>query len=348
MSSAGGGKQAAVSNADDQNFLSRWSRRKVAARRGEPVEEVVEPVDAGAAAEAHAADPVAGQVGAPGAKGPRALTEEDFKDVDFDALTYQSDYSRFLEKGVPESIRQKALQKLWVSDPLFTAVDPFQDYAGDFTDQALAVPTGALKSAYKMGQGFLSDEEAKTWDDLGKTPDEPKADAALAAAPGGAVAARALMPGYLVRPATSADAADLASVAQLALAGDFTKLHGVAFARGLAHRASVEALTAQMAEGLVLDVAIDQDSGKLIGFCGGVERDITWHIVWPQHGRKGVGAALLRHVEARLGPGELNPNVLGSRLSAGLLKRLGYGAIAEQVVETPTGASATLVVMRRG
>jgi hypothetical protein len=39
--------------------------------------------------------------------------------------------------------------------------------------------------------------------------------------------------------------------------------------------------------------------------------------------------------------------VLASRLSAPLLTRLGFEAIAEQVVETPNGVSQTLPVMRR-
>ncbi len=66
-----------------------------------------------------------------------------------------------------------------MSDPMFTQVDPFQDYAGDYTDAACAVPGGLLKTAYKVGQGFLSDEEAAEWDKLGKP--EANAPAALVA-----------------------------------------------------------------------------------------------------------------------------------------------------------------------
>lgn len=349
-----------MSSADDTPFLARWSRRKAASRAGQPVPADIEPPDADISAENIGATPrdgIAPESAATSRDAGRPLTEDDFKDVDFDALDYASDYSRFMQKGVPEPIRQRALQKLWASDVSFTAVDPFQDYAGDFTDAALAVPGGLLKSAYKVGQGFLTDEEAKVWDDLGKPEAEPpplgaSGGAATALADGGNFALRTLLPGYLVRLAEPGDAADLASVAGLALNGSFTRQHGQSFARALAQMASIETLSKALAEGLMLDVAIARDQQKIIGFCGGLDRDVTWHMVWPDHGRKGVGTALLRQVEARLArtktPDDLAPNVLASRLSAPLLQRLGYTAITEQVVDTPSGVSATLVVMRLG
>ena len=74
---------------------------------------------------------------------PKPMTEDDFKDVDFRALDYGSDYGRFMQDGVPEGIRQKALTKLWHSDPIFTQVDPFQDYAGDYTDAAVGASSAA-------------------------------------------------------------------------------------------------------------------------------------------------------------------------------------------------------------
>src|SRR5204863_10140657 len=104
----------------------------------------------------------------------RELTEADFADVDFDALDAKSDYARFLAKGVPEAIKQKALRKLWASDPVFSQIEPLQEYAGDFTDAAVAVPAGTLKTAYRVGKGFLSDEEVAEWEKLGH-PAEPTA-----------------------------------------------------------------------------------------------------------------------------------------------------------------------------
>ena len=144
-------------------FLQRWSRRKSAARQPEAAP--VEHPDAASLSAATATPAPAVQLK------PPALTDVDFADVDFDALTYVSDYSRFMAPGVPEHIRKKALQKLWLSDTQFTQVDPFQDYAGDFTDKAVAVK-GVLATAYKVGRGFLTTDEAAAWDKLGRPQSE--------------------------------------------------------------------------------------------------------------------------------------------------------------------------------
>ena len=172
-------------SASDENFLQRWSRRKTAVRADPKAATTLGADDDGVVTagevETASLDPSGNQVSRTDAtdtlRAPRdgvakpvekPLTEEDFADVDFGKLDYGSDYGRFMQKGVPESIRQKALGQLWQSDTIFTQIDPFQDYAGDYTDAAVAVPGGLIKTAYKIGQGFLSDEEAAEWDKLGK------------------------------------------------------------------------------------------------------------------------------------------------------------------------------------
>jgi putative acetyltransferase len=166
----------------EENFLQRWSRRKTAVRADPKAATLGAEGDADAGEVETAsldttgvAPPQVGDKTAPRAPADatakpidKPLTEEDFADVDFGKLDYGSDYGRFMQKGVPESIRQKALGQLWQSDTIFTQIDPFQDYAGDYTDAAVAVPGGMIKTAYKIGQGFLSDEEAAEWDKLGK------------------------------------------------------------------------------------------------------------------------------------------------------------------------------------
>lgn len=152
---------------EDEPFLKRWSRRKTKAREGRGEAERAAD-DAGR--EVRAPEDAAGLAAGPQEK--RELTEADFADVDFDALDAKSDYTRFLGDGVPAAIKQKALQKLWASDPVFSQIEPFQEYAGDFTDAAVAVPAGTLKTAYRVGKGFLSDEEVAEWEKLGH-PEEP-------------------------------------------------------------------------------------------------------------------------------------------------------------------------------
>jgi len=90
-------------------------------------------------------------------KSPEMQVESDFDDVDFDALGYDSDYTRFMGEGVPEAIQRKALRKLWASNPVLANIDGLNDYDGDFTDAALAVDV--IKTAYKVGSGYLTEEE---------------------------------------------------------------------------------------------------------------------------------------------------------------------------------------------
>lgn len=83
---------------------------------------------------------------------------EDLEKIDFDSLDYDSDYTKFMKSGVPESVRKRALRMLWGSNPILANVDGLNDYDEDFTDAALAVK-GLLKSSYKPGSGYLTDEE---------------------------------------------------------------------------------------------------------------------------------------------------------------------------------------------
>lgn len=83
--------------------------------------------------------------------------ESDFEEIDFEALSYESDYTQFMGEGVPEVIQRKALRKLWASNPILANVDGLNDYDDDFTDAALAV--GVIKTAYKVGSGYLTEDE---------------------------------------------------------------------------------------------------------------------------------------------------------------------------------------------
>ena len=160
-------------NEHDEHFLKRWSRRKIDAKENRAdKEEGADAAHKDAPASGGPAETADGQATQP-------LTEADFADVDFKALDMQSDYSRFLASNVPDSIKYKALRQLWSTDDIFTQIDPFQDYAGDFTDAACAVPPGTLKTSYRIGKGFLTDEEVAEWEKLG-VPEPEK----VASAPG--------------------------------------------------------------------------------------------------------------------------------------------------------------------
>jgi len=153
----------------DDNFLVRWSRRKQA-DRGAPTEQPIEETES-AATEAgpdstQAAYSSADHDGRPpretGSGAQPDTIPEDLADVDVEALSYESDFARFLESDVPEALRKRALRQLWRSDPILANVDGLNDYDEDFSDAALAVKV--LETAHKIGRGYLenNDDEAET------------------------------------------------------------------------------------------------------------------------------------------------------------------------------------------
>ncbi|MDX2258806.1 MAG: DUF3306 domain-containing protein [Hyphomicrobiaceae bacterium] len=181
-----------MTHPDDEGFLARWSRRKhaTALAKADPAKPAaLDEAPTNAVSRASDAEPDAagcedgvataahdGDSGGQLVK--RVLTEADFADVDFTTLDFRSDYTRFMQHGVPDSVRNKALRQLWASDPIMANMDGLHDYWDDYTDAAVAVPAGTLKTAYRVGKGFLSDAEVAEWDVLGKPATAPAAVAA--------------------------------------------------------------------------------------------------------------------------------------------------------------------------
>lgn len=163
----------------DDDFLARWSRRKSDSRRGlkrvdAPASQKTEGETQNAALKQEPLAPESGEPidGLANASEPEPETaeptaadavEDDFSDVDFNALDYDSDYGRFMKDGVPEAIRRRALKQLYRSNPILANVDGLNDYDDDFTDAALAVEV--LQSAYKVGRGYFTDEELAEMED---------------------------------------------------------------------------------------------------------------------------------------------------------------------------------------
>lgn len=163
-----------MSGQDQEGFLGRWSRLKQQARELPEVERAVPSPTGGDAERAATPVPPADrdaiteqQPNSEASPGERKLTREDFADVDFEALDFQSDYGRFMQDGVPDDVRNQALRKLWASNPVLANIDGLDDYCEDYTDAAV-VPKGVLKTAYRVGRGFLSDTEVAEWEALGK------------------------------------------------------------------------------------------------------------------------------------------------------------------------------------
>src|SRR5258708_32355099 len=110
-------------NGDDKGFLARWSQRKREAKRDG---------DAPAAESAVPAEPVA-----------EAEPEFDLSSLPkLEEMTATTDITGFLRKGVPEHLRNAALQKSWALDPAIrNYVNPALDYAYDWNTPG-GVPGG--------------------------------------------------------------------------------------------------------------------------------------------------------------------------------------------------------------
>jgi len=129
----------------DRPFLNRWSERKQRAgsdpERGPPDtdREQAEGADAESVDEELAANQEAAEA------------------IDINSLDEDSDYSPFLKDGVPADLKSAALRRLWRSNPVFANIDGLNDYDEDFTIPK--TPIGAIKTAWKFGRGFLTDED---------------------------------------------------------------------------------------------------------------------------------------------------------------------------------------------
>ena len=97
---------------EDENFISRWSRRKQEMGQGPAVASEKTPTADAIAEKPH-------------------LTDADMPAIE--SLTEDSDYSGFLSPKVSEALRKQALQKLFHS-PGFNVRDGLDDYDGVYTE----------------------------------------------------------------------------------------------------------------------------------------------------------------------------------------------------------------------
>ena len=118
----------------DDGFLDRWSKRKKAVQ-----EEELEAVDADSSAEVIDAEPQSDEEALELLRERDPELAEQVSAIDIDELTYDDDFSIFMNKKVPEFIRRKALSKLWLSSPVLANVDGLNDYDEDFRDAGSVV-----------------------------------------------------------------------------------------------------------------------------------------------------------------------------------------------------------------
>ena len=136
-----------MSEEDKEEFLSRWSRRKLEARRADSEDAPAAPPDASAASAASApAEPSgAGENAAP----VSLPTIDELRGL-------ESEYRDFLRPGVDETLRRSALKKLF-RDPHFNVMDGLDTYIDDYA-KADPIPEAMLK-ALNHARGLLFDRE---------------------------------------------------------------------------------------------------------------------------------------------------------------------------------------------
>lgn len=106
---------------------------------------------------------------------------------DPETLQPGDDVKAFMARAVPARLRQRALRRLWLTNPALANLDGLLDYGEDFTDSATVIEN--LQTAYQVGKGMLRhvedmarqaglDEAAE----IGAEPAEDEDDGDIAAA----------------------------------------------------------------------------------------------------------------------------------------------------------------------
>jgi Protein of unknown function (DUF3306) len=137
--------------AAEENFLTRWSRRKHERRREEssPAPAADQPA-AGAAAAAPAAPP---------AHNPRPVPRPAPELPPVDTLKgLASDYQEFLRPGIDEGVRRAALKKLF-HDPHFNVMDGLDVYIDDYSKPD-PIPESMLKQLLERHHALTERPEA--------------------------------------------------------------------------------------------------------------------------------------------------------------------------------------------
>ncbi|MFC4351565.1 DUF3306 domain-containing protein [Fodinicurvata halophila] len=129
---------------EDATFLRRWSLRK----RGSEEQARHKQQEEDAQAEIEKSEP--------SETGEEEVAQAPDDLPDPETLGRDADWSAFLKKGVPESVRYRALQRLWRLDPVYSNLDGLVDYADDYNDPVLL--SRKVKTLFQVGKGMVLPE----------------------------------------------------------------------------------------------------------------------------------------------------------------------------------------------
>jgi hypothetical protein len=140
---------------NDDNFLSRWSRRKVAVKPGVPVPAA--PVRGEETVRAEVSKPLANPPSPSIPQGERDLPPPPTLD-DVAQLTKESDFSRFVAPDVDPGVKNAAMKKLFAADPHFNVMDGLDTYIDDYNKYE-PIPKSMLRQLVSARALGLIDDE---------------------------------------------------------------------------------------------------------------------------------------------------------------------------------------------
>ena len=139
----------------DSDFLSRWSRRKLASKAG-PVRPTADAIPASAGIQSPPPAPTAAPAGEAQPSAPLPPVE---------SLTPESDFTPFMKSEVDPALRRQALRTLF-RDPRFNVMDGLDVYIDDYSKPDPIPPEwlGKLAAMARLGDCHPPDEDAKPAD----------------------------------------------------------------------------------------------------------------------------------------------------------------------------------------
>ncbi len=148
---------------DDDNFLSRWSRRKVAGKQGAAVAPQAPVIAPAPPVRAEVSKPLdgpsfdtSGRSEQP-PQGERQLPPSPTLE-DVAQLTKESDFSRFIAPDVDPGVKNAAMKKLFATDPHFNVMDGLDTYIDDY-NKFEPIPKSMLRQMVSArALGLLDDE----------------------------------------------------------------------------------------------------------------------------------------------------------------------------------------------
>lgn len=156
-----------------EGALARWSRRKRGLQTDPPVPAPDAAAEPGPAAEAEPEAALEPQASAEAEARADAEILAKHGLPDPDTLAPGDDIKGFMAKGIPARLRNRALRKLWTSNPVLANLDELVDYGDDFTDAATVIEN--LATGWQVGRGYLIEEPEP------EPEPDPEADAELSA-----------------------------------------------------------------------------------------------------------------------------------------------------------------------